>query len=70
RGTVVADNVCEGRGHGVFVRTNSQGGHRGVRYLRNTLRDLRQGISGDSSGLMAERNQLERVAADPAGLER
>lgn len=70
RGTVVADNVCEGRGHGAFVHTNSHGGHRGVRYLRNTLRNLRQGITGDSSGLTAERNQLDRVASDPAGLTR
>lgn len=70
RGTLVADNLCEGRGHGAFVSTNSQGGHLGVRYLRNTLRDLRHGITGDSSGLIAERNQLERVASDPAGLGR
>lgn len=70
RGALVADNLCEGRGHGAFVSTNSQGGHVGVRYLRNTLRDLRQGITGDSSGLIAERNRLERVAADPAGLDR
>lgn len=70
RGALVADNVCEGRGHGAFVSTNSQGGHVGVRYLRNTLRDLRQSITGDNSGLIAERNRLERVAADPAGLGR
>lgn len=67
---LIANNVCEGGGVASFSESNSNGGHQGVIYRQNTLSNLRAGITGDSSGLIPDKNTLRNVGADRAGLDR
>jgi len=69
RGTVVEGNSCDGGGVGVFVHSNSLGGHIGVTYRANQLSNLLDTINGDSQGLLAERNTLSKVARDRASFK-
>jgi len=68
--TLIANNACDGNGVASFAESNSLGGHLGVIYRQNTLTNLKAGITGDASGLVADRNVLRNVAADRAGLDR
>lgn len=66
-GTRIIGNTCDGGGIGVFSSSNAQGGHRGILYQFNKLMHLRQTITGDSSGLQSDRNNLLNVQLDSAG---
>lgn len=67
---LIANNACEGGGIASFSESNSSGGHQGIIYRQNTLSNLRAGITGDSSGLIPDKNSLRNVATDRAGLDR
>jgi hypothetical protein len=69
RGTLIEGNSCESDGAAVFVATNSLGGHIGVVYRNNTLRNLKAGITGEAGGLVASGNKLFNVRVQPAGLD-
>lgn len=69
RGTQINGNVCESDGVAIFANSNSRGGHIGVIYQNNKLRNLRDSIQGDSQGLIARGNVLVNVKADQARLQ-
>lgn len=68
RGMRVVGNTCDGGGVATFSDSNAPGGHIDVTYERNQLMNLRDTITGDTTGLRAKDNQLVNVTADQARL--